>query len=123
MSLFFRLEKILGDRPNVPPPVSYDLGENAIDTAFTIEQLLVAMCNNNPDSAKEEGPSILDQCKVGREREVEVVNRDDGGRVEDEVGDRGRGFENELGITEEYLGLREGDSYPYRQIRESQEDK
>ncbi|RPA88724.1 hypothetical protein L873DRAFT_1849621 [Choiromyces venosus 120613-1] len=44
---FFRLERILGDRPNVWPPILFDSGANVHETAVAVEQLLGALGNDN----------------------------------------------------------------------------
>jgi len=43
MSICFRLEKILGDRPNVRPPALYDSGCHTRATATAVEGLLGGM--------------------------------------------------------------------------------
>lgn len=40
---FFRLERILGDRPNVRPPILFDSGSSIQDTTSTVEQLLSSL--------------------------------------------------------------------------------
>jgi len=49
------LQSIFGNQPNIRPPVFYDSGLTATDTAATIEQLLVPMFNNNPQEEEEVG--------------------------------------------------------------------
>jgi len=125
----------LGDRPNVRPPVSYDSGQSATDTAATIEQLLVAMSNDNPQEEGEEGQlgnvSQGDiRWEAGGEMEIgETIGR---GREEREEGGRAveEGIRMEIGRNEERVGILEGDrreeeddnnNYHSRESRESQE--
>jgi len=64
---FFCLERILRDPPNVRPPVSYNSGHNATDTAATIEQLLVTMSNNDPEGEEGGELPIISQTEIGGE--------------------------------------------------------
>ncbi|KAG0137000.1 hypothetical protein HOY82DRAFT_598020 [Tuber indicum] len=100
---FFRLERILGDRPNVRPPITYDSGTGSVDTAATIEQLVAAMCNDNPEDSEEAGPPM----RVGSD------GLDGGVEVEEDVSMEGLGEERE----------RPGDEGREAEIRSAQEEE
>jgi len=95
---FFRLERILGDRPNVRPPVSYDSGHNASDTAATIEQLLVAMSNNDPEGEEGGELPIISQTDTGGEVGWLGESGEGMSRERDERGYREMGVEEGMRI-------------------------
>ncbi|RPA93433.1 hypothetical protein L873DRAFT_61124 [Choiromyces venosus 120613-1] len=75
---FFRLESILGDRPNVHPPILYDSSQNTHETTAAVEQLLRAITSNiHP---MEEGDRLQSSMETedGGILDVEEENRSGG---------------------------------------------
>ncbi|PUU75742.1 hypothetical protein B9Z19DRAFT_1130802 [Tuber borchii] len=109
---FFRLERILGDRPNVRPPVSYDSGHDANDTAATIEQLLIAISNDNPEEEEEGQLPLVGQEGIGGEVEGEGENgasiSREGEEQEREKEWQGEGMRIESGGNEEEVAILRG---------------
>ena len=101
---FFRLENILGDRPDVRPPAIYDSGTGESETTG-VEGLLRAMVT--PASAGETRESPNEE---EANREEEVGEKWEGEREEREVAWRGECEEEERAEEEwpEEIGLGEG---------------
>jgi len=64
---FFRLENILGDRPNVGPPATVDLGSGEGET-IRVEALLYTMLTpvdavETRESTNEEGANIKEEVR------------------------------------------------------------
>lgn len=98
---FFRLEAILGDRPNVHPPYQFDSGLSQGETVQTVERLIDA---------------------IGGKENLEERGRKDGDSGEEEARDRGwrwseRGRVRESG--REFVG--EGDGVERGQEAEENE--
>jgi len=105
---FFRLDNILGDRPNVRPPVFFDSGSEVRATAEAIDTLLGAVC---PSNENEQSVSAIREMEADSQRGPRAVSVQIQGS--ENLGGRWKGGNEPCGVIERggkerYSGRRDG---------------